>query len=63
MIILISPAKTLNSNVKHLANSTEPEFKKEINELVGIMKRKSKSSIQKLMGISDDDARECPWLR
>lgn len=54
MVILISPAKTLNSNAKDLANSTEPEFKKEIKELVGIMKRKSKSSIQKLMGISDD---------
>ena len=54
MITLISPAKTLNSNAKDLANSTEPEFKKEINELVGIMKKKSKSSIQKLMGISDD---------
>lgn len=54
MIVLISPAKTLNSDAKDLANSTEPEFKKEIKELVGIMKKKSKSSIQKLMGISDD---------
>ncbi|MEX2591580.1 MAG: peroxide stress protein YaaA, partial [Anditalea sp.] len=56
MITLISPAKTLDLSVTELEVSTEPEFKKEIKELVGIMKKRSKAEIQKLMGVSENIA-------
>lgn len=56
MIVLISPAKTLDLNPYPFPNSTEPEYKKEIKELTGIMKKKSKAEIQELMDVSENIA-------
>lgn len=56
MVILISPAKTLDLNPTDNLSGTEPEYKKEIKELAGIMKKKSKADIQKLMGVSENIA-------
>lgn len=54
MIALISPAKTLDLDPIDLATFTEPEFRKEIKELAGIMKKKSSADLQELMGISEN---------
>jgi cytoplasmic iron level regulating protein YaaA (DUF328/UPF0246 family) len=54
MITIISPAKTLDLNAVDIKLSTHPEFKKEIKELVGIMKKKPKTEIQRLMGVSEN---------
>ncbi|KEO75112.1 peroxide stress protein YaaA [Anditalea andensis] len=54
MITLISPAKTLDLNTPEYTTSTTPVFQKDILELVGIMKKKSASSIKALMGVSDN---------
>tara|TARA_R110002096_G_scaffold308629_1_gene503160 strand:+ start:865 stop:1617 length:753 start_codon:yes stop_codon:yes gene_type:complete len=54
MIVLISPAKTLDYDPSAVSIKTQPEFKKEIGQLVEIMKKKSPNSIQKLMGVSEN---------
>ena len=54
MITVISPAKTLDLSFRDVESSTQPEFKKEIKELTGILSKKSKSRIQELMGVSED---------
>ncbi|WP_339923466.1 peroxide stress protein YaaA [uncultured Cyclobacterium sp.] len=54
MIVLISPAKTLDYSPTNLSTETQPEFKKEIGELVTIMKKKSSKAIQELMGVSEN---------
>ncbi|MEX0884516.1 MAG: peroxide stress protein YaaA [Cyclobacteriaceae bacterium] len=56
MIVLISPAKTLDYNTTDISLFTQPEFQKETWELVGIMKKKSKTAIKKLMNVSDNIA-------
>src|SRR5690554_5058394 len=56
MITLISPAKTLDLKKEELPNWTEPQFQKEIQELVRVMKKKSKAGIQELMGVSENIA-------
>jgi len=56
MVTLISPAKTLDLQNAELPAGTEPEFQKEIQELVSIMKKKSTKGIQKLMGVSENIA-------
>jgi cytoplasmic iron level regulating protein YaaA (DUF328/UPF0246 family) len=48
MIAVISPAKTLDLDPIELPTVTEPQFKKEIKELAGIMKKKSQNDLQKL---------------
>jgi uncharacterized protein len=53
MITLISPAKTLDLSTSQLAMATQPEFKKETFELVGIMKKQKTEDLIKLMGISE----------
>lgn len=57
MIVLISPAKTLDYSPTNVSIKTQPEFKKEIAELVTIMKKKSGKAIQGLMGVSDNLAK------
>ncbi|GEO23755.1 peroxide stress protein YaaA [Cyclobacterium qasimii] len=54
MIVLISPAKTLDYSPTNITTETQPEFKKEIGELVAIMKKKSSKAIQELMGVSEN---------
>lgn len=56
MITVISPAKTLDLDPIELPTVTEPAFKKEIKELAGIMKKKSRADLQELMGISENIA-------
>lgn len=56
MIILISPAKTLDLNATDIKVRTDPEFKKEVKEIVGVMKKKPKAEIQKLMDVSENIA-------
>lgn len=56
MITVISPAKTLDLDPIELPVVTEPQFKKEITELAGIMKQKSLTDLQELMGISENIA-------
>ncbi|MEX2514259.1 MAG: peroxide stress protein YaaA [Cyclobacteriaceae bacterium] len=53
MIVLISPAKTLDYNSTDISLYTQPEFQKETKELVGIMKKKSQKAIKDLMKVSD----------
>jgi cytoplasmic iron level regulating protein YaaA (DUF328/UPF0246 family) len=54
MILLISPAKTLDYSDTDVTSKSQPQFKKEISELVRIMKKKSSKSIQDLMGVSQN---------
>ncbi|HSJ68977.1 MAG TPA: peroxide stress protein YaaA [Anditalea sp.] len=54
MITIISPAKTLDLSSPEFTTATAPVFQKDIKELVGIMKKKSASSIKELMGVSDN---------
>ncbi|MBW3467176.1 peroxide stress protein YaaA [Arthrospiribacter ruber] len=53
MVILISPAKTLDFNSTDISLQTQPEFQKDTFELVSIMKKKSKEDLMKMMGISE----------
>jgi uncharacterized protein len=54
MITLISPAKTLDYSDTSIQSSSTPDFKKEIQQLVGIMKKKKPSHLKSLMKVSDD---------
>ncbi len=54
MIVLISPAKTLDLSASDVSLYTQPDFQKETKELVGIMKKKSKKAIKSLMNVSDN---------
>ena len=56
MIVLISPAKTLDLSATDVSLYTQPDFQKETKELVGIMKKKSKKAIKSLMNVSDNIA-------
>lgn len=53
MIVLLSPAKSLDFNPKPDLDRSQPRFKKDTNELAGIMKKKSAGDLKKLMSISD----------
>ncbi len=53
MLILISPAKTLDYSVPSLKSHTFPDFQADTKSLVQIMKKKSSTEISKLMHISD----------
>ncbi|WP_114748960.1 peroxide stress protein YaaA [Pleomorphovibrio marinus] len=54
MITLLSPSKTLDYSDSTISLKSAPDFKKEIGELVGIMKKKSPSKLKSLMKVSDD---------
>jgi hypothetical protein len=54
MLILISPAKTLDYSDPIHQNHTMPDFLTETKSLVGVLKKKSASEIGKLMGISEN---------
>jgi hypothetical protein len=54
MLILTSPAKTLNQEKgKEFPVNTEPKFKKEALQLVRILKKKKLDELKQLMSISD----------
>lgn len=55
MLLLISPAKTLDYDTKtSVEQYTQPQFKKQAAELVAIMKEKTPAQIASLMKISDN---------
>ncbi len=53
MLLLISPAKTLDFNPVKTKNLTEPRLLKESGELVKILKKYKSEEIQKLMSVSE----------
>lgn len=53
MLLLISPAKTLDFSPSPIAEYTASPFLKESKELVGILKEKSADDLKKLMKVSD----------
>ncbi|WP_339878718.1 peroxide stress protein YaaA [uncultured Algoriphagus sp.] len=54
MLILISPAKTLDYSTPNFQTSTQPDFQTDTRSLVRIMKKKSAKEISDLMHISDN---------
>ncbi len=56
MIVLLSPAKSLNFDPAKIKKHTTPRLLEESNVLVGTLKTKSASSIKKLMSVSDNIA-------
>ncbi len=55
MIILTSPAKTLDTEAgKEINETTTPQFTKETLQLVRILKKKKKEELKSLMKISDN---------
>ena len=53
MLLLISPAKTLDFEPMGLKQKTKPRFLKESQVLVDVLKKKSVDDIKKLMKVSD----------
>ena len=56
MIILVSPAKTLDLNPSELKLHSMPRMLADSEKLVKVLKKKSKNSLKKLMGVSDNIA-------
>jgi cytoplasmic iron level regulating protein YaaA (DUF328/UPF0246 family) len=54
MLILISPAKTLDYSIPAFQNHTLPEFQTETKSLIAVLKKKSAKEIGSLMGISEN---------
>ncbi|WP_075350481.1 peroxide stress protein YaaA [Algoriphagus marinus] len=54
MLILISPAKTLDYNNPIIQEHTLPDFQTETKNLINVLKKKTASEIGKLMGISEN---------
>ena len=57
MIILLSPAKSLNFEPTKIKKHSTPRLLEESNVLVGQLKTKSANSIKKLMSVSDNIAK------
>ena len=53
MLIVISPAKTLDYSNPEYSSYTQPDFPGEVKDLVGVLRKKSASQISKLMDLSD----------
>lgn len=56
MIILLSPAKTLDFSPSEVGTFTTPRLLNKSQTLVNVLKKKSANSIKKLMGVSDNIA-------
>lgn len=54
MLILISPAKTLDYSTPNFKEYTHPDFTSDIKALVGVMKKKSAQEISELMHVSEN---------
>ena len=53
MIVLLSPAKTLDTNPIDFSTFTQPSFLDKSQDLVDILKTKSATDIKQLMKVSD----------
>lgn len=54
MLLLLSPAKSLDmESTRKVGKASLPEFRDDMQELVGIMREKSADDIKKLMKVSD----------
>lgn len=53
MLLVISPAKTLDYSNPEYSIHTQLDFPAEVKDLVGVLKKKSASQISKLMHLSD----------
>ena len=53
MILLISPAKTLDFSETELTNHSTPRLLEDSEKLVAVLKKKSARSLKKLMNVSD----------
>ena len=53
MLILISPAKTLDYSAPNFKEFTQPEFQQDVKSLIQVMKKKSAKEISQLMNVSD----------
>lgn len=54
MLILVSPAKSLNFDKQNIVSDyTNPQFKKEASQLVQVLKKLKMQDLSKLMSISD----------
>lgn len=53
MLILISPAKTLDYSAPNYKEFTQPDFQQDIKSLIQVMKKKSAKEIGELMHVSD----------
>lgn len=53
MLILISPAKTLDYSTPSFKLFTQPDFQSDTKSLISLMKKKSADELGKLMNISD----------
>ena len=53
MLILISPAKTLDYSVPNFKEFTQPDFQQDVKSLILVMRKKSAKEIGELMHVSD----------
>jgi cytoplasmic iron level regulating protein YaaA (DUF328/UPF0246 family) len=53
MLLVISPAKTLDYSQPEYSTHTQPDFPSEVKDLVGVLRKKSAAQISKLMHLSD----------
>ena len=53
MLILISPAKTLDYSIPNFKEFTQPDFQEDVKSLIQVMKKKSAKEIGELMHVSD----------
>jgi cytoplasmic iron level regulating protein YaaA (DUF328/UPF0246 family) len=53
MLLVISPAKTLDYSHPEYSSHTQPDFTSEVKDLVGVLRKKSAKQISKLMHLSD----------
>jgi uncharacterized protein len=53
MLLVISPAKTLDYSHPEYSAHTQPDFSSEVKDLVGVLRKKSATQISKLMHLSD----------
>jgi uncharacterized protein len=54
MLVVISPAKTLDLQTSTLSTYSQPDFKNEIKKLVSIMQKKKVKDLMELMDISEN---------
>ena len=53
MLLIISPAKTLDYSHPEYSAHTQPDFTSEVKDLVGVLRKKSAAQISKLMHLSE----------
>ena len=53
MLLVISPAKTLDYSHPEYSGHTQPDFPAEVKDLVGVLRKKSATQISKLMHLSE----------